>query len=126
MDSESVVCGLAAAKSIAVQSSRELRVIGSSPCGVIATRIGIEPRRSVQVDDSATPRDLMRQPVRLETTTTRQNCGENPRFQYLGKAHGRFVPGVPNLFRAGRANPRSGLRNPIGRRCGSPLAGTGG
>jgi len=45
---------------------------------VIATRIDSEPRRSVQVDDSAPPRDLMRQPVRLETTTTRQNCGENP------------------------------------------------
>jgi hypothetical protein len=77
MDSESVVCGLAAAKSIAVQSRRELRVIGSSPV-VIATRIEIEPRRSVHVDDWAPPRDLTRQPVSLETITTRQNCGENP------------------------------------------------
>jgi hypothetical protein len=44
---------------------------------MIVTRIDVEPRRSVQVDDSAPPRELMRQPARVETTTTRQNCGEN-------------------------------------------------
>jgi hypothetical protein len=46
---------------------------------VIAPQFDSELRRSVQIDDSAPPRDLMRQLVRLETTTTRQNCGENPR-----------------------------------------------
>jgi hypothetical protein len=45
---------------------------------VTAPRFDSEPRRSVQVDDSAPPRDLMRQLAGLETTTTRQNCGENP------------------------------------------------
>jgi hypothetical protein len=39
MGSESVVCELAAAKSMAVQSRRELRVIWFLALGVIATRL---------------------------------------------------------------------------------------
>jgi hypothetical protein len=78
MDCERVACGLAAANSIALQSRRELRVISFLALWVIAPRFDNEPRRSVQIDDSAPPRDLMRQLVRLETITTRQNCGENP------------------------------------------------
>jgi len=46
---------------------------------VTAPRFDGEPRRSVQIDDLAPPCDLMRQLVNLETTTTRQNCGENSR-----------------------------------------------
>jgi hypothetical protein len=63
MDCERVVCGLAATKSIAVQSRSELRVIGFLALWVIAPRFDSELRRSVQIDDSAPPRDLMRQLV---------------------------------------------------------------
>jgi hypothetical protein len=95
---------------------------------VIAPRFDSEPRSSVQVDDSAPPRDLMRQPVRLETTTTRQNCGENPRSRYLRTSHGRFVPGVP-IFSIGAhySTVRSGQSSKIcaDRIFYSALAGIG-
>jgi hypothetical protein len=79
MDCERATCGLAATKSIAVQSRSELRVISFLALWVIAPRLDSELRRPMQIDDSAPPRDLMRRLVRLETITTRQNCGENLR-----------------------------------------------
>ncbi len=72
---------------------------------LIATWRGfyIEPRRSVEVDDFAPPR-LDAPAVRLQTITTRQNCGENPQCRYVDKACGRFVPGQIALFHA-RVSP---------------------
>jgi hypothetical protein len=73
-----VVCELAATK--ALQYKAEANCVSfDSSLWVIAPRLDSELRRPMQIDDSAPPRDLMRQLVRLETTTTRQNCGENPR-----------------------------------------------
>ena len=91
IDSERVACGFATAKTIAVQSRRELRVIvprlsGDRNTGSISNRVG---RCRLMI---ARPRDLRRQPIKLETTTTRQNCGESPGTRYPDRGIGRFLP----------------------------------
>lgn len=68
---------------------------------MIATRIDIEPRRSVEVEFRA-PARRDAPAVRLETITTRQNCGEIHRCRYQSTAHGRFVP-AHQSFPAGGA-----------------------
>jgi hypothetical protein len=81
MGSESVVCELAAAKTMAVQSRRELRVIWFLALGVIASpvdrhRVRFRLTAFREFDDSR-PARLTLHPIRLQTITTRQNCGES-------------------------------------------------
>jgi hypothetical protein len=92
-----------------VQSRRELRVIWflalwSDRSPVERNRVRLIEPLSVSLMIRA-PRDLTLHPIRLQTITTRQNCGENLWRQYHGRASGRFVPGATS--RCGRCAPRS-------------------